>query len=73
VSAARDPNAGFTFGAPLTCPSCRHKFTGCWVGTKVAAQHCPACGHTWRARWPDFRHTPKTAIVRAGGGDDGAA
>jgi hypothetical protein len=55
--------------APLSCPSCGSKVTGCWAGSWAealgsAAQQCERCGHTFQACWPgwgDFE--PETVII----------
>ena len=59
-------------GAPLTCPSCGHDFTGRWVEDHdTADQQCGACGHVFEATWPGFHFEPETVIVRPPGEEHG--
>ena len=52
------------YNAPLTCPSCGHKFIGRWDETPDEREHpCPSCGHVQVAAWPGWHFEPEIVIV----------
>jgi uncharacterized Zn-finger protein len=55
-------------GAPLTCPSCRHRFKAHWIeGRETVDQACPSCGHVFKASWPGLPFRDETVIIDSSG------